>query len=42
MNQKTYQTFPYVPLEISKFRNIDDRNGAANPYNKRSEKDYNI
>lgn len=40
MNQKTYQTFPYVPLEISKFRHIYDRNGAANPYNKRSEKDY--
>lgn len=40
MNQKTYQTFPYVPLEISKFKHIYERGGAANPYNKRSEKDY--
>lgn len=40
MTQKTYQTFPYVPLEISTFESIYGLNGAANPYNKISEKDY--
>ena len=39
MTQKTYQTFPYVPLEISRSKQFYEQNSETN-YIRRTEKDY--